>query len=87
VANFASRWTTRMQICLLGLEPQRVHLWAVPKSVIWQHATGQHTGAAALDTRWVRFPALTPPEWLQPYGGTLAQAAAALEQARRDLGR
>lgn len=30
--------------CLLGLEPQRVHLWAVPKLVLWKHATGQHTG-------------------------------------------
>jgi hypothetical protein len=73
--------------CLLGLKPQRVHLWAVPKSIIWENATGQHTGAAAQDTRWVRFPAIGRPEWLRPYGGTPAKAKAALEQARRDLGR
>lgn len=72
--------------CLLGLEPQRVHLWAVPKRVLWDHSTGQHTGAAAQDTRWLRFPAVQPPAWLGPYGGTLPAARAALEKARRDLG-
>jgi len=72
--------------CLLGLEPQRVHLWAVPKGVLWLNATGQHTGAAAQDTKWLRFPALQPPDWLTPYGGTLPEARAALEKARRDLG-
>jgi hypothetical protein len=73
--------------CLLGLEPQRAHLWAVPKAIIWEHSTGQHTGAAAQDTRWLRFPAAQPPEWLLSYGGTLDGARAALEQTRRDLGR
>jgi hypothetical protein len=69
-------------VCLLGLEPQRVRLWAVPKGVVWEHATGQHTGAAAQDTKWLRFPAVQPPEWLRPYGGTLPDARAALEEAR-----
>lgn len=73
--------------CLLGVEPQRVRLWAVPKDIIWKHAPGQHTGAAAQETRWVRFRADTPSDWLQSYGGTLNEAKAALEQARRDLGR
>jgi hypothetical protein len=73
--------------CLLGLEPQRVYLWAIPKPIIWERATGQHTGATAQDTRWLRFPAIGPPKWLQPYGGTLAAAKGALEQARCDLGR
>lgn len=68
--------------CLLGLEPQRVHLWAVPKQILWEHSTGQHTGAAALDTKWLRFPAHAPPPWLADYGGTLAKAKAALEEAR-----
>jgi hypothetical protein len=72
--------------CLLGLEAQRVHLWAVPKPVLWQHTTGQHTGAAAQDTKWLRFAAVQPPSWLAPYGGTLPEARAALEKARRDLG-
>ena len=73
--------------CLLGLEPQRVHLWAVPKQVLWENATGQHMGAAAQDTRWLRFSAVQPSTWLEPFGGPLPEARAALEKARRDLGR
>jgi hypothetical protein len=48
--------------------------------------SGQHTGAAAQDTKWLRFPAIQPPGWLAAYGGTLPEARAALEKARRDLG-
>lgn len=70
--------------CLLGLEPQRVRLWAVPKDVLWAHATGQHTGAAAQDTKWLRFAATDSPEWLRPFGGSLATARSALEKARRE---
>jgi hypothetical protein len=73
--------------CLLGLEPQRVHLWAVPKTALWERATGQHTGAAAQDTKWLRFRAAAPPDWLSEFGGELPAARAALEQARRELGR
>jgi hypothetical protein len=73
--------------CLLGLEPQQVHLWAVPKDVLWEHATGQHTGAAAQDTKWLRFKAANPPEWLLRFGGPLPAARAALEEAHERLGR
>lgn len=68
--------------CLLGLEAQRVHLWAVPKDVLRDHSTGQHTGAAAQDTKWLRFLANDPPAWLAPYGDSLREARAALEEAR-----
>lgn len=71
--------------CLLGLEPQGVHLWVVPKKVLWKHATGQHTGAAAQDTKWLRFPAATPFPWLKPHGGTLHAAWKALEKARSEF--
>jgi hypothetical protein len=57
------------------------------QGVIWEHAKGQHTGAVAQETRWIRFRAVTPPDWFQSYSGTLNEAKAALEQARRDLGR
>jgi hypothetical protein len=69
--------------CLLGLQPLRVHLWAVPKEVLRDHGTGQHTGAAAQDTKWLRFQASSPPTWLAPYGDTLARAKSALKEARR----
>jgi len=66
--------------CLLGLQPLRVHLWVVPKDILRSHSTGQHTGAAAQDTKWLRFQANSPPTWLSPYGDTLAKAKAALKQ-------
>lgn len=67
---------------LLGLQPQVVQLWIVPKDVLWEHAVGQHTGAGAQDTKWLSFPADKPPSWLDKYGGTLAKAKASLKEAR-----
>lgn len=72
---------------LLGIEPQSVRLWFVPKDILWEEGSGQHTGAAALDTKWLRFRATHPPSWLGQYGGTLAEARSALEEARRARGR
>lgn len=72
---------------LLGLQPQIVQLWMVPKDVLWEQSVGQHTGADAQDTKWLSFQASDPPSWLDEYGGTLDDARAALEQARRALGR
>ena len=70
---------------LLGLQPQIVQLWFVPKAEIWTRAVGQHTGAGAVDTKWLSFPASSPPSWLGPYGGTLERASSSLEQARRQF--
>ena len=68
--------------CLLGIGPANVQLWAVPKAVLWANAQGQHTGFDAQETRWLRFQADDPPAWIQPYGGDLRQAAAALAQSQ-----
>ena len=73
-------------VALLGLQPQVVQLWMVPKDVLWQEAVGQHTGVNAQDTKWLSFQASAPPSWLDQYGGTLANARKSLEQARRSLG-
>jgi hypothetical protein len=72
---------------LLGLQPQIVQLWIVPKDVLWERSVGQHTGADAQDTKWLSFQAAEPPDWLDQYGGTLAAAEESLKQARRALGR
>jgi len=72
---------------LLGIQPQVVQLWIVPKEELRVRSVGQHTGAGAQDTQWLSFPASDPPSWLAEYGGTLAGAKAALEQARRVLRR
>jgi hypothetical protein len=74
-------------VALLGLAPQSVHLWMVPKAELWERAPGQHTGAAGVDTKWLRFPADDPPSWLQRYGGPLIEAQRALEEARDALRR
>jgi hypothetical protein len=72
---------------LLGIEPQAVRLWMVPKGDLWVRAAGQHTGANAQDTKWLRFPAAAPPDWLTRFGGSLAGARRSLEEIQRNLGR
>lgn len=69
-------------LCLcLGIEPQRIRVWLLPKSVLHQHVighTGQHTGAAASDTFWLSFDAAAPPSWMKPYGDSLDEVRALL---------
>lgn len=73
---------------LLGIEPQRVSLWVVPKEDLWSiRMPFQHGGKEGRDTKWLSFRPEAPPEWLRSYGGTLADARAALEEAQRRLGR
>lgn len=57
----------------LGLSPQDVHAWLIPKAVAWDHATPQHGGKAGKDTKWLSFPADSPPGWLSAYGGSLTE--------------
>jgi len=73
-------------VCLLGIEPQEVRLWTLPKPVALKHARGQHTGERGQDTSWVSFKAASPPPWLQPYGDTLSAARRYLEEAARCAG-
>ncbi len=73
---------------LLGIQPQEVSLWFVPKAILWSDRVPfQHGGRKGRDTKWLSFQADTPPEWLRQYGGTLREARAALEEAKRTLGR
>jgi hypothetical protein len=72
-------------VALLGIEPQAVRLWVVPKNELWSQSSGQHTGANAQDTKWLRFPAADPPPWLAAYGGTLDAARRSLEEIQRSL--
>lgn len=57
----------------LGISPDRVHGWLIPKAVAWQNSRPQHGGQAGVDTRWLCFPAQSPPVWMRAYGGTLAE--------------
>ena len=56
----------------LGISPNDVHAWLIPKAIAWDHATPQHGGKIGKDTKWLSFPADSPPAWLAAYGGSLA---------------
>ncbi|GGI09044.1 hypothetical protein [Egicoccus halophilus] len=58
-------------IFLLGASPNDVHAWCPPKALAFDHAVPQHGGSKGTDTRWLTFPAVSPPDWLEPYGGSL----------------
>lgn len=66
---------------LLGVSPEEVQLWCVPKTVLLAHSTPQHTGASGTETRWLSFDPTAVPSWLQPYGGTPDQALAVITAA------
>jgi hypothetical protein len=70
---------------LLGVSPFDVQAWFVPKSELAEDRppalVPQHGGAAGRDTKWLSFEAASPPAWLAPFGGRLAQVAELIEQA------
>ena len=55
----------------IGISPQDVHAWVIPKAVAWDHSIPQHGGKEGKDTRWLSFQADSVPAWLLPYGGSL----------------
>lgn len=53
----------------IGVEPDRVRIWVLEKSVALSLAVGQHTGAGAMETRWLTWPAANAPtETGSPHG-------------------
>lgn len=62
------------QVFCLGLSPEDVHAWVVPKAVMVKKSVAQHGGKLGRDTRWLQFPAYEAPVWIKQYGGTLDQA-------------
>jgi hypothetical protein len=72
-------------ICL-GISPFDAHCWIIPKALLHLHVIGhtpQHTGRGGTDTFWLSFPAIKPPLWLQPTGGTLSAAFSELQRVAR----
>ncbi len=67
-------------VCL-GVSPFDANCWVVPKDIIRRHAPPQHGGKAGTDTRWLTFPAESPPAWIHEYGGRLADAFVVLRRA------
>jgi hypothetical protein len=67
-------------VALLGLEPNDFALWIVPKQLLWERARDQLRGVSGQGSKWLSFPAGQPPAWLRPWGGSFAEAAAALHR-------
>lgn len=67
---------------LLGLCPDDVYMWIVPKPKLIDESKAQH----AESSRWVRFEPETPPEWLAPHGGPIAVGIEALVRILRPEG-
>jgi len=71
-----------LAICL-GVSPFDASCWVISKDLLREHVIGhtpQHMGRRGRDTFWLSFPAEDPPAWLDPCGGSLAQAFAVLER-------
>ena len=53
-------------VLLVGVCPDHVHVWAVNKDDTLEHATGQHTGAGAVETRQLEAFPDRAPAWFGP---------------------
>ena len=64
---------------MLGASPFDAQAWFVPKQELSFNRppalVPQHGGTAGRDTRWLSFPATTPPDWLNQFGGRLSDVA------------
>lgn len=70
----------------LGVSPFDAHAWLIPKPVLQQYVIGhmgQHTGASGSDTAWLGFTSGKPFDWMDPYGGRLADVARLLSENGR----
>jgi hypothetical protein len=70
---------------LLGVSPFDAQAWFVPKAELIHDRpptlVPQHGGSAGRDTKWLSFPASTPPDWLAPFGGRLSGVKNLIESA------
>lgn len=57
----------------VGISPNEVHAWVIPKAVVIEKSVPQHTGNVGKDTRWLTVSVSQIPEWLEEYGGRLSQ--------------
>lgn len=71
----------------LGISPLDAHAWFIPKAELMVDKppalVPQHGGRAGRDTKWLSFPAESPPHWLAPHGGTLDEVRDLIEDATR----
>lgn len=69
----------------IGLSPDDVHAWLIPKDEAFVHlpgANGQHTGAGASETYWLELDGYLDPPWVEPFGNQLSHVRRLLEALR-----
>ncbi|MBM7473146.1 hypothetical protein [Subtercola frigoramans] len=67
----------------LGVSPNDVHAWLIPKEELATHVigiSGQHTGAAARETSWLKVIPGRAALWLRDYGDQLADVRSLLQE-------
>ncbi len=65
----------------LGLSPDDIHTWFIPKDDAIAHlagTSGQHTGAGATETLWLNVDPSLPQGWLSAYGDQLSDVKQAV---------
>lgn len=64
----------------LGMSPNAIYAWLIPKEVAWKYSSFQHGGKKGKDTKWFSFAVNTPPSWMADYGGGLEDVSRILRQ-------
>lgn len=68
--------------CLcLGISPQDIHMWLIPKDALYDHVIGvrgQHTGSDSVETYWFDAGPDAAEHWLEPFGNQLSDVREAL---------
>ena len=62
-------------VLCLGISPDDVHTWLIPKDEMLEHLrgrAGQHTGAGAHETYWISVAPAGGEPWLADYGNQLS---------------
>ena len=63
------------QVLCLGISPDDIHVWLIPKDVAIANLPGQHTGSGAHETYWLHTSPRGSFRWLDDYGNQLSDVA------------
>jgi len=68
-------------VILMGVSPDRLHVWCVPKEVVFSHSERQHGGKRGKGTDWLTVDPQNIPAWLAPYGGSVERGLSCIRAA------
>jgi hypothetical protein len=58
-------------VFFIGILPDKVYFWSVPKDIAIKYSVPQHSGKDGNDTKWLLVDCNNIPDWLSSYGGSL----------------